>query len=47
MKYKVHPIDDYNGMKIHWGGATSGTLTSQFGNPAPRHGWKLLLEYEI
>ena len=42
---KIHPIDDYN-RTIHWNGKVVGSITTQFGNPALRHGWKLLVKYE-
>ncbi|MDD7030083.1 MAG: hypothetical protein PUI49_11140 [Prevotellaceae bacterium] len=42
---KQHPFDDYN-QTLHLFATTVGTLTPQWGNPAPRHGWKIMIEYE-
>ena len=43
---KIMLIDDFNG-KIPPPGRQGivGAITTQFGNPAPRHGWKII-EYE-
>ena len=41
---KVMPYDDYNSTPPRKDGII-GTITTQFGNPAPRHGWKLLISY--
>ena len=42
---KQHPFDDFH-QRIHWSGTCIGTVTQQWGNPAPRHGWRLMMEYE-
>lgn len=43
MLIRIIAWDDYNG-KV--GGAIIGTVIPSFGNPAPRHGWKLIYVYE-
>lgn len=47
MKKKILAYDDYNGTlpPPHKQGYI-GTLTPQCGNPAPRHGWKIIEVYE-
>ena len=47
MKIDIYPYDDYNSLlpppsKRNY----VGTVTPQFGNPAPRHGWKIIEVYE-
>ena len=42
---KQHPFDDFH-QRIHWIGTSIGTVTQQWGNPAHRHGWRLMIEYE-
>ena len=42
---KIIPFDDYNN-KIPPPDGTVGTLTTNWGNSAPRHGWKLIEIYE-
>lgn len=44
---KIMLIDDFNG-KIPPPGRQGivGAITTQFGNPAPRHGWKII-EVEV
>lgn len=37
-------LDDYN-QRVPTDQSVMGGVTTQFGNPAPRHGWKLI-EYE-
>lgn len=43
---RVIVYDDYNS-NIPRNQTTIGTVTTQFGNPAPRHGFKLILINEI
>jgi hypothetical protein len=42
---KKHPFDDFH-QRIHWSGTCIETVTQQWGNPAPRHGWRLIIEYD-
>ena len=42
---KKHPFDDFH-QRIHWSGICIGTVTQQWGNPAPRHGWRIMIEYD-
>nr|DAN11808.1 MAG TPA: hypothetical protein [Caudoviricetes sp.] len=42
---KQHPFDDFH-QRIHWNGNSIGTVTLQWGNPAPRHGWRIMIGYE-
>ena len=44
-KRKVIPFDDYNGV-IPRERESIGTLTPQFGNKAPRNGWKIIVYEE-
>ena len=32
---KQHPFDDFH-QRIHWSGTSIGTVTQQWGNPAPQ-----------
>lgn len=43
MSKKIIVYDDYNGKipPIERQGIV-GAITTQFGNPAPRHGWKII-----
>lgn len=38
-------LDDYN-QTIPTSQTVIGTITTMFGNPAPRHGWKLIIVYD-
>lgn len=40
---RLIPYDDYN---RQIGSGVIGTVLPNFGNPAPRHGWKLIVVYE-
>ncbi len=44
MRGRIILLDDYNA-NLH-GDGTIGTVTPQFGNSAPRNGWKIIEEYE-
>lgn len=41
-KRKITAFDDYNSTPPRWDLEVIGSITTQFGNPAPRHGWKLV-----
>ena len=41
----IKPYDDYNNTPPRSDGVI-GAVTTQIGNPAPRHGWKILIEYD-
>jgi hypothetical protein len=45
-KRKITAFDDYNSSPPNWEQKLIGAITTQFGNPAPRHGWKLVEIYE-
>ena len=48
MRYEKQIIlyDDYNS-KIYVGGEIIGTITTNIGNSAPRHGFKIIELYEV
>jgi hypothetical protein len=44
---KIVVYDDYNSKIYDLGGRIIGTITTNFGNPAPRHGMKIIEIYEV
>lgn len=44
-KHKILLLDDYNGKVYMNPNKVFGCVTTQFGDIAPRHGWKIIVVY--